>query len=51
MQLIITLCKDVADREEGEQLYELVKMKLVDRPDIKVAGHVTNHFPESEEHK
>lgn len=44
MQLVITLRKDVADREEGEQVYELVKQKMADRPDVKVTGHVTNHF-------
>ncbi|GAH67853.1 unnamed protein product [marine sediment metagenome] len=44
MQLVITLRKDVADRDEGKQIFELVKMKLVDRPEIKVAGHITNHF-------
>jgi len=48
MQLIITLRKDVADQAEGEQVFELVKAKLEERPDIKIAGHVTNHFPESE---
>lgn len=49
MQLVITLRKDVADRQEGEQVYTTVKQKLEDRPDIKITGHVTNHFPESEE--
>lgn len=49
MQLIITLRKDVADRDEGEQIYETVKTLLAARPDIKITGHVTNHFTESEE--
>ncbi len=49
MQLVITLRKEVADQPEGEQLFELVKQKLEDRPDIIVTGHVTNHFTESEE--
>lgn len=49
MQLIITLRKDVADRDEGEAIFELVKTKLEDRPDIRVTGHVTNHFIEPEE--
>lgn len=44
MQLVITLRKDVADQAEGEQTFELVRQKLEDRPDIKVTGHVTNHF-------
>jgi len=51
MQLVITLRKDVADQAEGEQTFELVKQKLEDRPDIQITGHVTNHFPESEEPK
>lgn len=44
MQLVITLRKDVKDREAGEAIFELVRQKLEDRPDIKVTGHVTNHF-------
>ena len=44
MQLVITLRKEVADRDEGKAIYETVKQKLEDRPDIKVTGHVTNHF-------
>ena len=44
MQLVITLRKEVADRDEGERVYVMVKEKLDDRPDIKVTGHVTNHF-------
>lgn len=44
MQLIITLRKEVADRDEGERVYTMVKEKLADRPDVKVTGHVTNHF-------
>ncbi len=48
MQLVITLRKEVPDREAGEAIYELVKQKLEDRPDIEVTGHVTNHFIEEE---
>ena len=44
MQLVITLRKEVADRDEGEAIYQLVKERLADRPDVKVTGHVTNHF-------
>ncbi len=44
MQLVITLRKDVEDRDEGEAVFELVKTRLADRPDVKVTGHVTNHF-------
>lgn len=48
MQVVITLRKEVADRDEGKMIFELVKMKLVDRPDIVVTGHITNHFTETE---
>ena len=48
MQLVITLRKEVADRDEGEQVFITVKQKLEDRPDIKVTGHVTNHFKTEE---
>jgi len=49
MQVVVTLRKEVPDREAGEIIYELVKLKLADRPDIIVAGHVTNHFVEDPE--
>jgi len=48
MQLVITLRKDVADRDAGKEIFELVKGKLADRPDIIVTGHVTNHFEPEE---
>lgn len=44
MYLVITLRRMVEDREQGEELFDLVKQKLADRPDITVTGHVTNHF-------
>ena len=43
MNLVITLRKEVADREEGRAVYDLVKERLSDRPDVTVTGHVTNH--------
>lgn len=49
MQLIITLRKEVDDPEEGNFIYNLVKERLNDRPDVIVTGHVTNHFIEEEE--
>lgn len=49
MQLVITLRKEVSTRQEGEDIYELVKSKLQDRPAIEITGHVTNHFLEDEE--
>lgn len=44
MFLVVTLRKPVTDRDQGELIYELVKQRLEDRPDIKITGHVTNHF-------
>lgn len=44
MYLIITLRKEVPDRDAGKIIYELVKQRLDDRPDVEIRGHVTNHF-------
>lgn len=44
MQLIITLRKEVANPPEARQIYELVKEKLSDHPEVIVTGHLTNHF-------
>lgn len=48
MKLVITLRREVADRDEGEAIYELVKTRLQDHPEVKVNAHVTNHFPGTE---
>ncbi|NVM23405.1 MAG: hypothetical protein HWN68_16675 [Desulfobacterales bacterium] len=44
MQLVITLRKPVADRDEGLEDYEAIKQKMLDRTDFEIAGHVANHF-------
>ena len=44
MQLVITLRKDVPDRETGKAIFELVKQRMEDRPEVVITGHVTNHF-------
>lgn len=44
MYLVITLRKEVPDREAGKAIYDLVKQRMQDRPDVTVTGHVTNHF-------
>jgi len=49
MFLVITVRKEVVDREAGKLIFELVKQKLSDRPDITITGHVTNHFDLNEE--
>lgn len=48
MQLVITLRRNVADRDEGKEIFELVKTRLEDRPDVTVTGHITNHFVDEE---
>lgn len=44
MQIVITLRKPVADAEEARAIYDLVKQKMQDRPDVTVTGHCSNHF-------
>lgn len=49
MYLVITLRREVEDRDQGKQIFDLVKQKLEDRPDITITGHVTNHFEQETE--
>jgi len=49
MNIVITLRKEVPDRETGHAIFELVKLRLEDRPDVIITGHVTNHFDLNEE--
>lgn len=51
MELVITLRKEVPDRDTGEAVFELVKQKLSKQPDIKISGHITNHFIDSQTSK
>lgn len=44
MDLVITLRKEVANRDQGELIYQLVKQRLEDHPEVKITGHITNHF-------
>lgn len=44
MYLIITLRKEVADSAEGKAIFDLVKNRLTDKPEIIVTGSVANHF-------
>jgi len=44
MYLIITLRKEVPDRDAGRQIFDLVRERLADRPDVEISGHVSNHF-------
>ena len=46
MQLVVTIRKEVTDRDEGAAIFETIKQRLEDKPEIKITGHVTNHFTE-----
>lgn len=49
MYVIITATKEVPDRDQARLVYDLVKNRLSDRPDVKLTGHCTNHFDLDEE--
>lgn len=42
--LTITLRKEVATEEEGKALYNIVKLKLEDKPDVQLSAQITNHI-------
>lgn len=44
MQVVITLRKEVPDREAARIIHDLVKTRFQDRPDVIITGHCTNHF-------
>lgn len=44
MQVIITARKEVADAAAARAIYDLVKQKMADRPDVTITGHCSNHF-------
>lgn len=49
-KLYITIMarKEVDTIEQGRALYDLVKEKLADRPDIVITGTCQNHFKDEE---
>ena len=49
MILTVTLRREVPDRETARQIYDIVKVKMADHPDVKVTGHASNHFDMEEE--
>lgn len=49
MDLVIILRRKVEDRDQGLVIFDLVKTRLEDHPEVKVTGHVTNHFDFEEE--
>lgn len=48
MVLTITLRKDVVDAAEGQILFDIVKQRMNDHPEVNVKGHVSNHFNDEE---
>lgn len=44
MYLVITLRKEVPDRDAARVIYDLVKERMADRPDVIVTGLASNHF-------
>ncbi len=48
MTLVITLRKEIPDRDAGRAIFDIVKERLNDRPDIVISGHVSNHFTDEE---
>ena len=49
MYVVITARKEVPDRDAARAIYDTLKQKLADRPDIELRGHCTNHFDLDEE--
>jgi len=44
MYLVITIRKEVATSEEGTSLFQNVKDRFADKPELAISGHITNHF-------
>ena len=44
MFVTITLRQEVPDRDTARAVYDLVKTRLSDRPDVTITGACSNHF-------
>lgn len=44
MYVIITLRKEIPDRNTGRLICDLVKNRLSDRPDVILTAHITDHL-------
>ncbi len=42
--VIVTLRKEVPDRDAARAIFDLVKNRLADKPEVKVSGSFSNHF-------
>lgn len=48
MYLTVVLRKEVADEAQGEALYNIVKDKMSDHPDVTVSGTINSTLPKPE---
>ncbi len=44
MFCLISIRKSVADAAEARRLFDLIKEKINDVPEIELQGHATTHF-------
>ena len=44
MYVVIVVRKEVPDRDAGRAVYDTIKQRLADRPDVQITGQITNHF-------
>lgn len=44
----VTIRKEVPDYETAEELYEIVKQRLADKPGLRYSATYSNHFGEQE---
>lgn len=42
MRLVIVLEREVTDEAQGQQIFDLVKTRLEDHPEVRIHGDVTN---------
>lgn len=47
--VVITLRKEVPDRDTARLIYDLIKERLADRPDVDIKGQFSNHFDLAQE--
>ena len=48
MKLTIVLRKDVADEAEGQAVFDIVKTRLADRPDVEISGSTSSQCEDPE---
>lgn len=49
MHVTIVIRKEVADEATALQVYETIKNKVADSPDVEVTGSMTSYIPASKE--